>query len=94
MIHAGIPSEKTYSIKTIGPVRYGPKSEWSGPKDTILCGGKFAWWTGGRRMQMEEEHVMSEVHLGCPPGLSDPHNSTFTVPFVLFHFHSAKNYMS
>ncbi|KAL4292287.1 hypothetical protein HN51_042567 [Arachis hypogaea] len=35
-------------------------------------------------MEMEEEHVMSEVHLGCPPGLSDPHISTFTVRLVPF----------
>lgn len=27
----------------------------------------------------EEEQVMSEVHLGCPPGLSGPHISHFTV---------------
>ncbi|KAK7847323.1 methyltransferase-like protein 22 [Quercus suber] len=28
---------------------------------------------------MEEEHVMSEVHLGCPPGISGPHISHFTI---------------
>lgn len=27
----------------------------------------------------EEEHVMSEVHLGCPPGVSGPHISHFTI---------------
>ncbi|KAF5466633.1 hypothetical protein F2P56_016541 [Juglans regia] len=27
----------------------------------------------------EEEQVMSEVHLGCPPGLSGPHISHFTI---------------
>lgn len=26
----------------------------------------------------EPEQVMSEVHLGCPPGLSGPHISKFT----------------
>lgn len=27
----------------------------------------------------EEDHVMSEVHLGCPPGSSGPHISHFTI---------------
>ncbi|MED6133927.1 hypothetical protein PIB30_032727 [Stylosanthes scabra] len=35
-------------------------------------------------MEREEEHVMSEVHLGCPPALSGPHISTFTVRLVPF----------
>lgn len=26
----------------------------------------------------EDEHVMSEVHLGCPTALSGPHTSLFT----------------
>ncbi|KAK7261832.1 hypothetical protein RIF29_28153 [Crotalaria pallida] len=35
----------------------------------------------------EEEQVMSEVHLGCPPGFSGPHISTFTIylPLPLPH---------
>ncbi|XVF86601.1 hypothetical protein PTKIN_Ptkin18bG0055500 [Pterospermum kingtungense] len=27
----------------------------------------------------EQQHVMSEVHLGCPPGISGPHISRFTI---------------
>ncbi|KAJ7951794.1 methyltransferase-like protein 22 [Quillaja saponaria] len=30
---------------------------------------------------VEEDQVMSEVHLGCPPGLSGPHVSHFTICF-------------
>jgi hypothetical protein len=26
-----------------------------------------------------DEEVMSEVHLGCPPGFSGPHISRFTI---------------
>ncbi|XP_050384535.1 LOW QUALITY PROTEIN: uncharacterized protein LOC126801116 [Argentina anserina] len=33
----------------------------------------------GTRGQLEAEEVMSEVHLGCPPGFSGPHLSYFTI---------------
>lgn len=29
-------------------------------------------------VESEAEEVMSEVHLGCPPGFSGPHLSRFT----------------
>ncbi|CAI9114111.1 OLC1v1014752C2 [Oldenlandia corymbosa var. corymbosa] len=34
---------------------------------------------GSSGQSVEEEEVMSEVHLGCPPGLSGPFMSNFTV---------------
>ncbi|KAK4267461.1 hypothetical protein QN277_024239 [Acacia crassicarpa] len=34
---------------------------------------------GGDGGEEEEEQVMSEVHLGCPPGLSGPYISHFTI---------------
>lgn len=44
-----------------------------------------------RRDSEEEEQVMSEVHLGCPPGLCGPHISHFTFsipPGTEFNLHS------
>jgi hypothetical protein len=32
-----------------------------------------------------DEEVMSEVHLGCPPGFSGPHISRFTISLPLPH---------
>lgn len=44
-----------------------------------------------RRDSEEEEQVMSEVHLGCPPGFCGPHISHFTFaipPGTEFNLHS------
>lgn len=35
-----------------------------------------------------DEEVMSEVHLGCPPGFSGPHISRFTISLPLPHGNS------
>lgn len=34
---------------------------------------------GGEEGAGEEEEVMSEVHIGCPPGISGPHISRFNI---------------
>ncbi|KAK4784708.1 hypothetical protein SAY86_019076 [Trapa natans] len=39
-------------------------------------------WDVEEEQELEpEEEVMSEVHIGCPPGFSGPHISRFTVSF-------------
>ncbi|KAI4355655.1 hypothetical protein L6164_004404 [Bauhinia variegata] len=41
--------------------------------------------------EREEEQVMSEVHLGCPPGLSGPYISCFTIVLPKDVAHSRHN---
>jgi hypothetical protein len=42
--------------------------------------------------EQEQEQVMSEVHLGCPPGLSGPHISHFAISLPPTSYTDASEY--